>query len=284
MSPLYTPQKIYPEKLHLSNGPFRFYSKPSLSLLTQIQGLRSHVSSSSSPAPHGNNRAAVHACDSSTRIMLPAVLHRSPCRDRHSSCSPGPVTHCRDRLVVAPCRDARARRRSLDAWNTQETEEHQLAAGGDQARPSVCAGGDQVAAERLYWSRSGGGRASVPVEIMWRPSVRIGQDQAAAERVRRWRSGRCAGRQVRAACWLRWQAGAAFHASQSRPLTIEQHANAVQQKQLTPRARRPAAASRPGLLLCGSSPRSLQGSGREDEETPQIDDQVRTCCMSFRYV
>jgi hypothetical protein len=151
-------------------------------------------------------------------------------------------------------------------------------------RPSVCAGGDQVAAERLYWSRSGGGRASVPVEIMWRPSVRIGQDQAAAERVRRWRSGRCAGRQVRAACWLRWQAGAAFHASQSRPLTIEQHANAVQQKQLTPRARRPAAASRPGLLLCGSSPRSLQGSGREDEETPQIDDQVRTCCMSFRYV
>jgi len=128
--------------------------------------------------------------------------------------------------------------------------------------------------------RSGGGRACAPVEIRWRPSVCTGRDQAAADRVRRWRSGRRVGMQVRAVC----RAPAAFHRSQSRPLTIEQHANAVQQKQLTPCARRPAAASRPVLLQRGSSPPSLQGSGREDEETQQIDDQVRISCMSFRYV
>jgi hypothetical protein len=121
----------------------------------------------------------------------------APCRDRHSSCSPGPVTHCRDRLVAAPCRDARARRRSLDARNTQETEEHQLAAGGDQA-----------AAERVRRWRSGGGRASVLVEIRRRPSVCTGRDHVAAKRPYRSRSG--GGRagapvEIRP---LRWQAGA----------------------------------------------------------------------------
>jgi len=122
--------------------------------------------------PH-RPRAPLKPATPCSRARLPRENH-APCR---SPSLPAAIATPRARQALSPplCRDraparhiVRARRRSLDARNAQGTKEHQPAAGGEleiRRRPSVCAGGDQVAAERLHRSRSGGGRAGAPVEI-----------------------------------------------------------------------------------------------------------------------
>jgi len=169
-----------------------------------LKGLRSHVSSSSSPAPHGNNRAAVHARDSSARIMLPAVLHRSLprspllvfARPRHPlprSPRRGPLPRC-SRSPSLIGRTEHSRNRGTSASGRWRSCSGRACAPVEiRWRPSVCTGRDQAAAER---SRSCGGQASVSVEIRRRPSGCAGGDQATALVGRCVQLAGCVGKQV----------------------------------------------------------------------------------------